>query len=237
MSIDSIKSKILLKYGYNIPFFKIASYLKKQPNPIQPWNTDSTFKTVTQNIQGYTLVNKSSCYNLYQLAKNTSYLKGDVAEIGVYRGGTARLISKTLPGKNVHLFDTFEGMPQVNSSLDQHKEGDFSDTSIDAVSSYLRDCPNVVFYKGYFPETAKPIKDKKFSFVHIDVDIYRSVMDCCEFFYPRLNAGGVMVFDDYGLLSCPGAKKAVDEFFVNKNEYPFYSPTGQCFIVKQEKMR
>lgn len=44
--------------------------------------------------------------------------------------------------------------------------------------------------------------------------------------------GGVMVFDDYGFPSCPGAKKAVDEFFKSKIETPIYLPTGQCLVFK-----
>ena len=232
MSIETFKTRIILKYGYNIPLLKIAAMLKKQINPIPLWDTDQEFKNVTKGVKGYTLVNKAGCYNLYQLAKNASNLKGDAAEIGVYKGGTAYLIAKTLPDKNIHLFDTFEGMPQVDSTLDKHRAGDFANTSLDAVKTYLRDCPNVTLYKGYFPNTADPIKDKMFSFIHIDVDIYRSVMDCCEFFYPRLLPCGVMLFDDYGLVSCPGAKKAVDEFFLEKTENPYYCPTGQCFIIK-----
>lgn len=41
-----------------------------------------------------------------------------------------------------------------------------------------------------------------------------------------------MVFDDYGFLSCPGAKLAVDQFFSDKPEYPCHLPTGQCFVIK-----
>ncbi len=40
-----------------------------------------------------------------------------------------------------------------------------------------------------------------------------------------------MVFDDYGFESCPGAKQAVDEFFADKNERPWYLPTGQCVVI------
>jgi O-methyltransferase len=66
----------------------------------------------------------------------------------------------------------------------------------------------------------------------VDVDIYRSVLDCCRFFYPRLVTGGAIVFDDYGRNSCPGAKAAVDEFFADTPEQPVYVATGQAFVVK-----
>ena len=42
-----------------------------------------------------------------------------------------------------------------------------------------------------------------------------------------------MVFDDYGWASCPGVKKAVDDFFSNKSEVPCYLPTGQAIVIKK----
>lgn len=57
-------------------------------------------------------------------------------------------------------------------------------------------------------------------------------MDCCKFFYPRMERGGVMIFDDYGFVSCPGAKMGVDKFFLDKAENPTYLPTGQCVVFK-----
>jgi O-methyltransferase len=66
----------------------------------------------------------------------------------------------------------------------------------------------------------------------VDVDVYRSILDCCEFIYPRLKTGGVMVFDDYGFPTCPGARKAVDEFFTGKPETPVILQTGQAIVIR-----
>ena len=136
-------------------------------------------------------------------------------------------------GKVVHLFDTFTGMPPVDSARDLHRESDFGDVTADAVRAYLSDCPNVRVHQGFFPSTAGPIEPERFCFVHADVDIHRSVLDCCRFFYPRLVPGGVLVFDDYGRNSCPGAREAVDDFFAETLEWPVYVPTGQAFVVKR----
>lgn len=67
------------------------------------------------------------------------------------------------------------------------------------------------FYKGYFPSTAGPVIDLRFSFVHLDVDLYESTKSCLEFFYPRLNVGGVISPDDY--VGAHGVWTAFEEFF------------------------
>src|SRR5206468_1181023 len=100
----------------------------------------------------------------YQWLKNTAELGGDACEIGVYKGGTARLIARSLASttKTVHLFDTFVGMPKTDPLRDLHREGQFADTSIESVKEVLQDCKNVRFYPGRFPETADPIRKSKF---------------------------------------------------------------------------
>jgi O-methyltransferase len=202
--------------------------------PMPLWDTDERFVGIMREIT-YSLVDRTRCYMLYQFALEALQSEGEMAEIGVYRGGTARLLAKACEGsgKKIHLFDTFEGMPSTDPSKDAHRQGDFSDTSLASVQKNLAGCENVFFYPGYFPATSPPIEESVFSLAHIDVDIYRSVLDCCRFFYPRMMPGGKMVFDDYGYETCPGAKLAVDEFFRDTPERPFYLPSGQCFVTKR----
>lgn len=203
--------------------------------PLPVWNDDREFTKILRKIE-YTLVDHSRCYMLYQFAKQACEFQGDVAEVGVYKGGTAKLLAEAFacrPDKTVHLFDTFEGMPRTDPKMDLHHAGDFTDTSLEAVQKQLRDNRNARFYKGFFPETAGPVAGNRFCLVHVDADIYQSVKDCCAFFYPRLEKAGIMIFDDYGFSSCPGARKAVDEFFADKPEFPFYLPSGQCVVAKK----
>ena len=205
------------------------------PNPIHPWEDDAAFRAIVSHVRELTLLTDRGLFNLYQAAKQVASLRGDVVEVGVYKGGTGWLLGSAFAGdeRSVLLFDTFEGMPEsADPQRDRHHAGDFSDTSLPAVSNALADWPKVSLVPGFFPDTAGPYKDSRFALVHVDVDIYRSVLDCCEFFYPRLETGGAMVFDDYGLRSCPGAKQAVDEFFATTPERPFYLPTGQCLVWK-----
>jgi O-methyltransferase len=200
--------------------------------PVPLWDQEPDFNRIMQTIQ-HTLVDRVRCFMLYQLARQVAQIPGDIAEVGVYKGGTAKLLAQTLPEKQIHLFDTFQGMPPADATIDLHRQGDFADTSLPAVQSHLSDCSNVRFYQGLFPSTAGPIARLKFSLVHVDADIYDSVKACCQFFYERLERNGVMVFDDYGFPTCPGARKAVDEFFSDKPDVPFYLPSGQCIVVRK----
>jgi O-methyltransferase len=161
--------------------------------------------------------------------------EGDIAEVGVYKGGSGKLLSNVFKhtNKKIYLFDTFSGMPETDLQKDWHRKGDFSETSVETVKYYLRDCENVLIYSGLFPRSARNLEVKTFCLVHVDADIYKSVIDCCNFFYPKMVSGGILIFDDYGFITCPGAKIAVDEFFLHKPENICYLPTGQCFVVKR----
>ena len=124
-------------------------------------------------------------------------------------------------------------MPETDPGKDNfYRKGAFGDTSLAEVQEFLSDCKNISIYTGFFPDTAGPVSGKTFSFVHVDVDIYRSVLDSCQFFYPRLVSQGMMVFDDPGFADCSGAKLAVEEFFSDKEEFPIYLATGQVLVIK-----
>ena len=182
-----------------------------------------------------TLLGDQALFTLFQLTKQATHLVGDVAEVGVYKGGTALLFLTMfeITGKQIHLFDTFEGMPETASQgKDFHCAGDFSDTSLPAVMDFLGNSRQVACHPGFFPATASSAADLSFCFVHVDVDIFQSVLDACRYFYPRLVKGGVMVFDDYGFISCPGAKEAVDQFFADKPEQPLYLSSAQAVVFK-----
>jgi len=79
---------------------------------------------------------------------------------------------------------------------------------------------------------ATDLGELKVSFAHIDLDLYQGVFDTLAFVYPRMPAGGVIVFDDYGFASCPGARRAVEEFFDDKPEKPLALHTGQAVVHK-----
>ena len=214
--------------------WRVQRTVDGRPNPAHLWDDDRAFAARYAAVRDLTLVTPAAAYVLDRLATQALQLAGDFAEVGVYQGGSARLLADLLRGSDrpLHLFDTFTGMPPTDLRKDMHREGDFGDTSLAAVRRLLADNPSTHLHAGLFPETAAPLAEHTFALVHVDVDIYRSVLDCCAFFYPRLVPGGFLLVDDYGWTSCPGARAAVDEFFADTAEQPVYLPTGQALVVR-----
>ncbi len=208
---------------------KDAEYYRPMFNP---WLTPE-WKTRLRADDPRSLVPLHAKYVLYCCALDaTRRCDGDIAECGVYKGGTAKILAELAPSRPLHVFDTFEGMPETDPAHDLHKAGDFSDTSLASVRDYLSDHKNATCVEGLIPGSLEVIHDRTFSFVHIDLDIYSAIKGACEFFYPRMQPGGVLLFDDYGYPSCPGARAAVDEFFSDKPEVPVVIATGQCSVQR-----
>src|SRR5580765_999548 len=146
----------------------------------------------------------------------TKSVKGDIAEVGTAKGGSARLIAQYAENKTLHVFDTFEGLPAPGEKDAGFVKGSYV-CSLENVQNYLKDLP-VEFHKGMFPHTAAGMDHHSFSFVHLDVDLYQSTLDCLEFFYPRLNPGGIIISHDY--VHAEGVNLAFAEFFADKPETP-----------------
>ena len=227
----------------NVPEIKDAHlYLpqprnSRQPVVYSPWYGEDDFERAFRVVSHFPGTSRDRCYILRALARHSLGLDGHLAECGVWKGKTAYLIadavSRQVGDKKLHLFDTFEGLPEPDPDEDRIPQGTFADTSLDEVRALLGPFNFLEFHKGDISETMPSCGEVPFSFVHVDVDIYRSVLECCDFFYPRMVSGGVLVFDDYGLPSTPGARKAVDSFFQDCAETPIYLPTGQCVVIKQ----
>jgi hypothetical protein len=160
----------------------------------------------------------------------TSKIPGDIAEVGVFRGGTARVICEAKGSRQLHLFDTFEGLPEPGKLDEAFRKGQFA-CSLNDVRAFLNGCSGVHFHKGYFPAaTGNAVKNARFSFVHLDVDLYESTKGALEFFYPRMPPGAIVISHDY--VEFPGVRSAFDEFFADKPEPVVEMSGNQCLVVK-----
>lgn len=167
------------------------------------------------------------CAEIYQAVASCDKITGDMAEAGVFLGGTAIVMLSASPGKQLHLFDTFAGLP--------HEEGKFEtgewEGSIPNVKRNLAEyADRIDFHAGLFPESAAELEHLRFSCVHLDLDLYDSTLAALEWFWPRMVSGGILVSHDYPLSD--GVVKAFHEFFDARPE-PFIPLSGnQCLAVK-----
>jgi len=174
-------------------------------------------------------------YNLYCLAKATARLPGTLAEAGVYRGGSAKLLCRVKGDTPLYLFDTFEGLLRGTLNVDPgFGTSQFNETSFEEVAAYLKIFNNVHIYKGLFPASASGQDPERQSYrlVHLDLDLYQSTFDALSFFYPRMVKGGIIVSHDYNHRLGVGVRKAFEEFFADKIEPIIPLWETQCAIVK-----
>jgi len=165
-------------------------------------------------------------------------IEGDFAELGVYKGETAKIIYEMDPNRKLHLFDTFNGFIETDLQHENKQGGkystkEFSDADLETVKKYVSGGGNTVYYPGYFPETATGLENTKFAFVHLDADLYLPTIAGLTFFYPKLSPGGVIIIHDYNH-TWEGIKKAVDEFITTVPESLIELPDwkGSIMIVK-----
>jgi O-methyltransferase len=179
-------------------------------------------------------------FTLIQLAQTVRKLRGSTAECGVLGGVGSAMICKTLEGTYQEAerhwgFDSFEGLPQPEKNdLSVHswqKKGSLAISPQVALNN-LADFDFCTLVKGWIPHCFEPVQADRFRLVHIDLDLYQPTLDSLRFFYPRTKASGVFVLDDYGHLTCPGVRQAVDEFFADKSEPIIESVCGTAFVFK-----
>lgn len=148
---------------------------------------------------------------------NKDKVSGDFAELGVYKGESARLLYLMAPDRTLHLFDTFEGFtgtdlqPETGEAA-TYSTNNFADTSLNKVLKKIGgDQGKLKIHAGYFPQSAAELEETAFALVNLDADLYNPTKAGLEYFYPRLSPGGVILIHDYNH-KWEGLVKAVDEF-------------------------
>lgn len=213
-----------------------------------------TEKNIIETCNKYSMTGKLRMYVLSQAIKyvKNQDIDGDFVECGVWKGGNIILFNKFNLfynlNKKIYGFDTFEGMSEP-SELDKHnnitakelakksriKMSDWCYCSYDEVVKNISQntiIDNIFLIKGNVEQTLMEEKNlpEKISILRLDTDWYASTKIELEVLYKKLVKGGVLIIDDYG--HWQGAKKAVDEYFKNKNIWLHYVDYTCRYIIK-----
>lgn len=206
-----------------------------------PWQGDNAFLDIYNRIKQNTLVDIYRCYELWELAEKSYNLDTNAhfIEIGVWRGGTASVVGTKLAsiGANVNFYlaDTFSGVKKSSDKDSFYFDNEHADTSQALVLDQIKGIySNYKILNGIFPEDTAHLVDEnaKFSFCHIDVDVYNSSKDIVDWIWKKLIVGGVIIFDDYGFHTCDGITKYVNEQKRKTDRLVVHNLNGHALLIK-----
>lgn len=169
---------------------------------------------------------------------------GHYAEVGTWRGLSARMIMKSLPNDaELYCFDTFEGFTETDLVTEERKTGltvaprEFVDTSAELARKTIldgkADDPRLNIVVGDCSKTIDGVEAKKWRFVHLDVDVYAPTYSALEKLYPNVVPGGVILMHDY-FSFYTGVKEAAGDFFTPLGivPIPMCDKAGTAVVIK-----
>ncbi len=242
------------KINYNL--HKIESINIEQEFP----DSNNFEKELFEIISGYTMTSHERIFALMKSINFVKHnnVDGDFVECGVWRGGNLILFQKFIEkynlSKKIYAYDTFEGMSEPDKidetfkgesskdllnklykkKVDRKKSILIADCSIEQVQENFKKFSNknnLTCIKGPVEKTLdlKENLPNKISILRLDTDWYSSTKKELEVLFPLLEKNGILIIDDYGFWK--GARKAVDEYFENKNVTMFKIDfTGRMII-------
>ena len=153
-------------------------------------------------------------------------------EFGVFQGKSINFFAKKLGNKKIYGFDSFEG-------LNEDWEGsEYPKGYFDLKGKTPKVEKNVILVKGRVQDTLKKFLEEnnsKVSFIHLDLDTYKSTKFVLETLKKSLVKGSIILFDELYNFSGwdVGEYKALQEAFDEK-EYKFlaFSKNGSQVTIE-----
>lgn len=199
----------------------------------EPQDIEPEFVEVYRRCADHTMTSMERMHALWQAARYVLArgIPGDFVECGVWRGGSSMLAALAfLRGgadaeRRFFLYDTFEGMaePTVEDGAPAHAEwarnqrqthNDWCYCSLEDVRANMLATglapERLELVKGMVEDTIPATAPDRISILRLDTDWYSSTRHELVHLFPRLESGGVLIVDDYGLWE--GARRAVDEY-------------------------
>jgi O-methyltransferase len=228
--MKQLLKQILRRFGYDVVYYTA------QFDPIR--DLTEAQKQIIWRAKPFTMTSLERMAALVNAVTHVSRhrIPGDIAECGVWRGGSMMVVALTLlangdKSRSLYLYDTFEGM-SAPTNADKDVEGVPAQRLLDQAApqtgiwcyASLDDVRTNILSTGYPAAKVHLIKGKvedtipgtmpgPLSVLRLDTDWYESTKHELVHLYPLLQRNGVLIIDDYG--DWQGARKAVDEYFQN----------------------
>lgn len=234
----SSRCGFLLKRLISSMELRVLEYYKRAP-----WEKDglaivkelysseaSTFSILVGQAKPV-LFSPGELLNLWQQSRVLKDHGGAFAEVGAFKGDSTEVICKAKGDRQFYIFEAFDGLLHPARGIDRRFRCGLFASREEQLRHRVERYPNTRVIAGYFPETAGCIFQEKFSFVHVDVDLYDSTYAAISFFYPRLLPGGRIIAHDYS--QSEGVWSAVDNFLADKHETVEAMGATQVVITKR----
>jgi len=202
-------------------------------DPAIAWHSNPFFHAYLDQFGELRRFNAPRRWNLYQLALQAIEIPGDTAECGSFEGASSWLICHIFreTGKTHYIFDSFEGLSEPGEKDGGHWSQGMLAHSEEDVRKRLAEFPDLETLAGWIPDRFAEVANREFAFVDVDLEV--PTRDSFEFFYPRLSPGGILVCDDYGFTTCPGATETIDDYLADKPEKMVGLSAGGGFMMKR----
>lgn len=225
----------------------VPEYFGRSARKLSSGLDDPEFFPLAHEVwnQRRTFLYYNRLYTLYHAVRNVArrFPAGrlGILEAGVHRGGSTYFIAELAvryAGDRVDFtaVDTFEGHAGEDlpdGSEGAHAPGDFKGPAAEEIRAYLGPYPFVDVREGRIQDVA-PGLGTELHLVHADVDIHAPTRFTLDHAYEHLVVGGTVVVDDYGFRTCPGARRATDEFIDEHGDSFVMFPldSGQALLVR-----
>ncbi len=154
---------------------------------------------------------------------NSLGVKGAAADLGAGRGDISWQLNALMPERKLYLFDTFAGYDERDVAIEKKRA--LSDAKTGEYAFSLREREHleekilsrmpyrdmVEIRAGWFPETAYDLEEEKYALVHIDTGLYQPTYTGIQYFFSRLERGGVIFVSGYEYGKNAGVRQAVDD--------------------------
>lgn len=228
--------KTLANLRHQGPIFKLLEAVSKhfQTSLLKYYRDPEALALIEEAFRDADLqMNPLDAYSLYSLVRMQANVPGNIVEIGMYRGGSAGIICGLKGGRKFYGFDTFEGLPSLSKEDEESFRKNQFSAAQDRVGAYLSRFPDVTLTKGLFPESGAILNGERLSFVNLDVDLYRGIIDSLNFLWDKMNDRGLILIHDSHLA---GVKKAVAEFLAKHHAVSFDCGCSQTALIRLSEM-
>lgn len=161
----------------------------------------------------------------------------NLVELGVFDGLTAFFAASATEHRlgALFLYDSWEAMTENRLQKSESQMiGAYKKNSENIARANLHKwVDKVIFNRGFIPESfASATNPEKCHWLHIDLNSSDATYTALEYFYDKLCAGGIILFDDYGARQFSQTREVVDAFFQGKSGILLPFPTGQAIYFK-----